>query len=280
MRAASVTFGLNMDRLALMKRRTQFERRRDAELRECRTKWRRRINSIDRLLKVSAPAAEIRPQTEPLLDSPAATSPAHGGTGRAGRKVRVLEVVRQTLQQSQGVFTAKTLVAFINQTQPCAVTERAISQPLSNLRQCGEIRLLEKGRGGKPHTYFEVSTAPPPARGHSCPQQLPRPRGCRLSTRLFASNTAADRNVRRAGPSLDLPRLHLFEHVPELGQGQVLHLTDALAGEAELASYLLKRLLRPAVQPEAGAQDGHLARSRESTMSRSMPVTVFSSNSS
>jgi hypothetical protein len=33
-------------------------------------------------------------------------------------------------------------------------------------------------------------------RGHSCPQRLPDASRCRLSTRVFTSNAAADRNVR------------------------------------------------------------------------------------
>jgi hypothetical protein len=142
-----------MNRLALMKRRAQLERQRDAELRVCRAKWRSRINSIDRLLRAAAIAYDATPQTKPSQAAGVAAS-ANALEGIVNGDM--MAVIRQTLQHNRGFFTRRTLVEFINQTQPCSVTERGISHSLWSLRQLGEIRLVEKGNGRKPHTYLKL----------------------------------------------------------------------------------------------------------------------------
>jgi len=63
--------------------------------------------------------------------------------------------VRETLQHNRGFFTARALVEFINRNQPCSFTEQEMSHPLGSLRQLGEIKLVQKGRGGKPHMYLK-----------------------------------------------------------------------------------------------------------------------------
>ena len=67
-----------------------------------------------------------------------------------------MELVRQTLQHNRGFFTARMLVEFIKKTKPISLTERGISHPLWNLRKLGEIRLVEKGKGRKPHMYLKL----------------------------------------------------------------------------------------------------------------------------
>ena len=64
-------------------------------------------------------------------------------------------VVQQTLRQNRGFFTAKALVGFINKTQACSVTGRDVRHPLRILRKRGEIRLIERGNGTKPHLYLK-----------------------------------------------------------------------------------------------------------------------------
>ena len=49
----------------------------------------------------------------------------------------------------------------------------------------------------------------PPERGHSCPQQLPDAARCRLLTRVFNPNAAADGNVRAPGLARDKLRYSL-----------------------------------------------------------------------
>jgi len=75
---------------------------------------------------------------------------------KPGRKEGVMEFVRQALEHNQGFFTARMLVEFINKTKPISVTGRCMSRPLWSLRELGEIRLVEKGRGGKPHLYLKL----------------------------------------------------------------------------------------------------------------------------
>jgi hypothetical protein len=145
-----------MDQEALIERRTQLERRRDAELRACGAKWRSRINSVDRLLRAAAAAADLASQTKPGQASPVAVpaTPLEGN-GKRDRKEGAMEVVRQTLEQNRGFFTARMLVEFINKTKSISVTGRDISYPLRSLRKLGEIRLVEKGNGRKPQMYLK-----------------------------------------------------------------------------------------------------------------------------
>lgn len=77
------------------------------------------------------------------------------GKANGDRKQGVMEVVQQTLRQNRGFFTAKALVKFINKSQACAVTGRDIRRPLRILRKRGEIRLIERGNGMKPHLYLK-----------------------------------------------------------------------------------------------------------------------------
>ena len=67
-----------------------------------------------------------------------------------------MEAVRQTLKRKRGFFTATALVEFINKTMPISVTAQGISHPLCTLRKLGEIRLVEKGNGRKPHMYMTL----------------------------------------------------------------------------------------------------------------------------
>lgn len=148
---------MNMDHKALIERKAQLARRRDAELRACRAKWRRRINSVDLLLRAAASPNDITSQTKPGQACPIAVfANALEGKVNGDRKKGVMEVVRQTLRHNRGFFTTRALVEFINQTQSCSVTEREISHPLWSLRKLGEIRLVEKGKGRKPHMYLKL----------------------------------------------------------------------------------------------------------------------------
>jgi hypothetical protein len=145
------TVTLYMDEKALIKRRTQLERQRDAQLRACRAKWQSRINSVDRLLRAAAIAGGATSQTKPGKASSIAL-PAKSAEERVNgdRKKAVMEVVQQTLQHNQGFFTARVLVELINRTRPGSVTVRDIGHLLWRLRMLGEIRLVEKGCGRKP----------------------------------------------------------------------------------------------------------------------------------
>lgn len=146
-----------MDRTALLARRKRLQRQRDAELRACRAKWRIRINSVDRLLRAPTTAHHIASGTRPKRASRlAVVAGALERDARGDRKQGVMEVVRQTLRHTQGVFTARTLVQFINQTRPFSVTERGILNPLYRLRKLGEIKLVERGDSRKPHMYLKI----------------------------------------------------------------------------------------------------------------------------
>ena len=72
------------------------------------------------------------------------------------RKQGVMEVVRQTLECNRGFFTARMLVEFINKAKPIFLTGRDISHSLWHLRKLGEIKLVEKGKGRKPHLYVKL----------------------------------------------------------------------------------------------------------------------------
>jgi hypothetical protein len=146
-----------MDEKALTKRRTVLERQRDAELRACRAKWRCRINSVDKLRSAATTGGGARSQTKPGEASPigvAASSLA--GKVNGERREGVMEVVQQTLQHKRGFFTARTLVELINRTSPGSVTVGDIGHLLWRLRTLGDIRLVEKGNGRKPHMYLKV----------------------------------------------------------------------------------------------------------------------------
>jgi hypothetical protein len=146
-----------MDRKALLARRKRLQRQRDAELRAFRARWRRRLNSVDRLVRAPATTGGITSRTKPGLAFPvAAFANALKGKVNGHRKQGVMEVVRQTLRHNRGFFTARTLVQFINQTRPFSVTERGIRKPLSRLCTLGEIKLVERGNGRKPHMYAKL----------------------------------------------------------------------------------------------------------------------------
>jgi hypothetical protein len=143
-------------RKKLLERRARLQRQRDAELRRCRARWRIRISAVDRLLRAAATADDLPAQTKPSQASRVAASEnALEGKVNGARKKCVMEVVRQTLRHNQGFFTVRTLVQFINQTRPFSVTEREINHPLRTLRRLGEIKLVERGYGRKPHMYFK-----------------------------------------------------------------------------------------------------------------------------
>jgi hypothetical protein len=150
-------FTLNMDKKALLRRKRRLERQRDAELRAYRAKWRSRINSVDRLLRAVTTADEVGRQTKPgQATRLAALATALEGKANGDRKEGVMALVRHTLQHNRGFFTARTLVEFINQTQPCCVTERDIRLPLRRLRKLGAIRVVERGTGRKPQIYLNL----------------------------------------------------------------------------------------------------------------------------
>jgi hypothetical protein len=145
-----------MDRKALLRRRRQLERQRDAELRACRAKWRSRINSVDRLLRAAATTVDTTSQAKPVQASlVAAFANALKGKAKWDRKEGVMEVVQRVLQHKRGFFTARTLVELINETRPFSVTMWDIGHPLWDLRRLGEIKLVEKGCGRKPHMYLK-----------------------------------------------------------------------------------------------------------------------------
>ena len=146
-----------MDQKALIERRTQLERRRNAELGACLAKWRSSINSVDLLLREAATDDDVTSQTTPGQASPVRVlASALEGKVEWERKVSLMEVVRQTLRHHEGFFSARTLVEFINKIKRISVTERGISRLLRSLHKLGEIRLVEKGKGRKPHMYLKL----------------------------------------------------------------------------------------------------------------------------
>jgi len=152
----SVTVILNMNRQALIKRKAQLKSRRNAELRVCRAKWRAKIRSVDRLLRASnSRDANIAPTKSRGASRATVSAYSLEGIANGDRKQGVMGVVQQTLRQNRGFFTAKALVGFINKTQACSVTGRDVRHPLRILRKRGEIRLIERGNGTKPHLYLK-----------------------------------------------------------------------------------------------------------------------------
>ena len=152
----SVTVILNMNRQALIKRKAQLKSRRKAELRVCRAKWRAKISSVDRLLRASnSRDANIAPTKSRGASRATVSAYSLEGIANGDRKQGVMGVVQQTLRQNRGFFTAKALVGFINKTQACSVTGRDVRHPLRILRKRGEIRLIERGNGTKPHLYLK-----------------------------------------------------------------------------------------------------------------------------
>ena len=146
-----------MDKKALLRRRRRLERQRDAELRRGLAKWQRRINSVDRLLRADAAAEDITSPTKSgRAFAVAASANAVEGKVNGDRKKGVMEVLRQTLECNRGFFTAKMLVEFINKAKSIFLTGRDISHSLRSLRELGEIRLVEKGKGRKPHMYLKL----------------------------------------------------------------------------------------------------------------------------
>ena len=145
-----------MDRKKLLERRAQLQRRRDAELRRCRAKYRDRINAVNRLLRAPARAQAPAPRAYRSPGSRlAASADALEGKVNGARKEGVMEVVRHTLQHNRGFFTGRTLVELINKTIASSVTAREINRALWTLCTLGEIKLVERGSGGRPHLYFK-----------------------------------------------------------------------------------------------------------------------------
>ena len=152
----SVTVILNMNRQVLIKRKAQLKSRRNAELRVCRAKWRAKIRCVDRLLRASnSRDANIAPTKSRGASRATVSAYSLEGIANGDRKQGVMGVVQQTLRQNRGFFTAKALVGFINKTQACSVTGRDVRHPLRILRKRGEIRLIERGNGTKPHLYLK-----------------------------------------------------------------------------------------------------------------------------
>ena len=67
-----------------------------------------------------------------------------------------MKLLRHILHHNRGFFTAPMLVDLINKTKPFSVTSQELTQPLGNLRQLGEIRLVDRGQGRKPHMYLKL----------------------------------------------------------------------------------------------------------------------------
>jgi hypothetical protein len=146
-----------MDQEALIERRTRLERRRNAELGACLAKWRSSINSVDLLLRAAAIVDDVSSPTESGQASPVRLlANALEGTAKREPKESMMEVVRQTLHHHQGFLTARTLAELINKTERISVTARGISPLLRSLCKLGEIRLVEKGKGRKPHMYLKL----------------------------------------------------------------------------------------------------------------------------
>jgi hypothetical protein len=146
-----------VDDMVLLMRRRRLQRRRDAELRACRAKWRSRIGSIDRLLRAAATSGVVKSQTKLCQARPLAVlANALEDNTKQGRKAGVLKLVRHILRGNRGFFTASTLCDLINQTSSFTVTRRELSRPIGSLRQLGEIKLVETGKGRKAHMYLKL----------------------------------------------------------------------------------------------------------------------------
>lgn len=145
-----------MDKKLLLRQRKQLARARDAEFRACLSKWRRKIDSADRRLSTALTAETLRSQTKRGKAS-RAVAIAHALEGKANgeRQKAMMTVVQHILQHKWGFFTAKALVELINKSIPLRVTERDVSIPLQRLQKLGEIKLIERGRGRKPHMYLK-----------------------------------------------------------------------------------------------------------------------------
>src|ERR1035437_1930697 len=96
-----------MDEKVLIKRRTRLERRRDAELRACRAKWRSRLNTVDRLLRVADFAADLVSRGKPRRALPVALSAnVLEGKVKRDRKEGAMKAVRQTLDRKSTRLTS------------------------------------------------------------------------------------------------------------------------------------------------------------------------------
>jgi hypothetical protein len=109
------------------------------------------------LLRAAATADDLASRGKPHRAPPVVVSAnALDGKVKRDRKEHAMEAVRQTLKRKRGFFTARALVELINKTMPISVTAQGISHPLWTLRKLGEIRLVEKGNGRKPHMYMTL----------------------------------------------------------------------------------------------------------------------------
>jgi hypothetical protein len=141
-----------MDTEELLEQRARLERQRDAELKACRAKWRRMIDVIDQRLKATTASScalgcDHGPARLPeVLDE----------VIEEDRKRGVMDVVRQSLENYDGAFTARTLVGIINKNKPSFLTERDVSNPLWRLRKLGIIKIIAKGKGRKPQEYLKI----------------------------------------------------------------------------------------------------------------------------
>lgn len=136
-----------MDRKALLEQRTRLGRQRDAELKACRANWRRRIDAIDQRLREAGTNSNSS-QSDP---HPQAFAEVLDELIEHDRKQGVMELVRRALEDCEGMFTARTLVGLINKDKPSFLSERDVSNPLWRLRKLGEIKIVENGKGRKPH---------------------------------------------------------------------------------------------------------------------------------
>jgi hypothetical protein len=146
-----------MDKTALLTRRRRLQRQRDAELRACRAKWRSRINAVDRLLRIGATAGAARARPAPSQGCQTAVyAKALNGNMKGGRKEGVMKLLRHILDHKRGFFTATMLVDLINKAKPFSVTKHELSHRLGSLRLLGEIKLVDRGGGRKPHMYLKL----------------------------------------------------------------------------------------------------------------------------
>jgi hypothetical protein len=81
---------------------------------------------------------------------------ALNGNMKEGRKEGVTKLLRHILDHKRGFFTVPMLVDLINKTKPFSVTRQELSHRLGSLRQLGEIKLVDRGGGGKPHMYLKL----------------------------------------------------------------------------------------------------------------------------
>jgi hypothetical protein len=139
-----------VDRKILIERKAQLEKQRDAELKGCRAKWRRKLDAIDLLLRESGHSNDdTQAEAQAVAFADVLEDTVEQTTG-------VVEAIRRTLENVSGIFTTRTLVEVINKTGQFSVTEREVANPLWRMHQAGEISILEKGSGRRPNVYLKI----------------------------------------------------------------------------------------------------------------------------